>query len=260
VRLASGEEIRARTAVIGQIHPWLLGEMVDGLDPQVAGTARTTQPASFSIMAAHFALREPPIFKAGAEAGRVALVNFAPATLEGYMRLFDDMRYGDLPGRPILAAHNNAQWDPSRAPPGGAALTVYGFGPYRLREGGADAWDSHKAELGAWLRGRLAQFCTNLDDANIIAWQFQSPPDMARHSPTFQNGDVGGVGKFFFQIGGHRPTPELAQYAVPGVERLYLAGTFMHPPGGVTGGGRATAIRICGDLNIDFDALCAPAR
>ena len=56
-------------------------------------------------------------------------------------------------------------------------------------------------------------------------------------------------------MGGHRPTPELAQYAVPGIEALYLAGTFMHPPGGVTGGGRATAIKICEDLDIDFDNL-----
>ena len=85
--------------------------------------------------------------------------------------------------------------------------------------------------------------------------KFFTPLDMVRDSPTFQRGDVGGVGKYFFQIGGHRPTPDLAQYAVPGVERLYLAGTFMHPPGGVTGGGRATAVKMCGDLGIDFDKL-----
>jgi hypothetical protein len=76
-----------------------------------------------------------------------------------------------------------------------------------------------------------------------------------RHSPTFQHADVGGVGKYLHQFGGHRPTPELSQYAVPGIERLYLAGTFMHPPGGVTGGGRATAVKICGDLGIDFGRL-----
>jgi phytoene dehydrogenase-like protein len=256
VRLADGEEIRARTAVIGQIHPWLLGDMVDGIDEHVARTARNTKSASFSIMAAHFALREPPRFKAGAEPARVALANFAPATLEGYMRIFDDIRYGELPSRPIFASHNNAQWDPSRAPAGGGALTVFGFGPWALRDGGADAWDARKPELARWLRDTYAGFCENLDDDNIVAWRFDTPKDLARHSPTFQHGDVGGVGKYFFQIGGHRPTPELAQYAVPGIERLYLAGTFMHPPGGVTGGGRATALRICGDLDIDFDSLC----
>jgi len=260
VRLAGGEVIRAKTAVIGQIHPWLLGDMVEQLDPAIAQGARNTKPASFSIMAAHFALREAPRYKAGAAAGQVALANFAPSTLEGYMRLFDDMRYGDLPQRPIMASHNNAQWDPSRAPAGQSALTIYGFGPFELREGGAEGWSARKEQYARWIRETYAGFCENFDDSNIIASEFRSPLDMSRHSPTFQHGDVGGVGKFFFQIGGHRPTPELAQYAVPGVDRLYLAGTFMHPPGGVTGGGRATAMRICGDLNIDFDKLCEPAR
>ena len=45
VRLASGETIRARNGVIGQIHPWLLGTMVDGLDPGVAARARRSRPA-----------------------------------------------------------------------------------------------------------------------------------------------------------------------------------------------------------------------
>jgi phytoene dehydrogenase-like protein len=256
VRLSDGETIRARTAVIGQIHPWLLGDMVDELDPAVARNARMTKSASFSIMAGHFALREHPRFHAGEAPGRVALTNFAPATLEAYMRIFDDMRYGDLPRYPILASHNNAQWDPGRAPQGASALTVFGFGPFALRDGGAEAWDTRHEELAGWLRNTYAGFCENLDDSNIVAYSFHSPLDLQRHSPTFQNGDVGGVGKYFFQIGGHRPTPELAQYAVPGIDRLYLAGTFMHPPGGVTGGGRGTALRICGDLGIDFDRLC----
>ena len=78
---------------------------------------------------------------------------------------------------------------------------------------------------------------------------------MRRRSPTFQGADVGGVGKYLHQFGGHRPTPELAQFAVPGADGLYLAGTFMHPAGGVTGGGRATAVKICDDLGIDFDGL-----
>ena len=36
---------------------------------------------------------------------------------------------------------------------------------------------------------------------------------------------------------GMRPTMELAQYRVPGAKGLYLSGPFMHPGGGLTGGG-----------------------
>ena len=257
LRMRDGETIRARKAVIGQIHPWLLPDMVDALDPSVAGSARRTKTASFAIMAAHLALNSGPSYRAGEEPGRVALTNFAPATLEGYMRVFDDFRYGDIPDRQIMAAHVNSQWDASRAPPGKAAMTIFGFAPWSLRNGGAKDWIDRKDEIGRSLLEAIRHYATNLGDDNIAGWSFQSPPDMVQDSPTFQRGDVGGIGKYFHQIGGHRPTPELSQYAVPGISGLYLAGTFMHPPGGVTGGGRATAVKIFGDLGISFDKAIA---
>ena len=255
VRLKGGETIAAKTAIIGQIHPWLLERYVDGLDALVAANARAATTASFSIMAGHLALNSPPRYRAGEAAGKVALVNFAPARLEAYRRIFDDFRYGDLGQHAIMAAHVNSQFDPSRAPPGKAALTIFGFGPWELRDGGSAGWDARKPHYADWLLNQYRSYCTNIDDANIIAYQYDSPLDVLRHSPTFQHADVGGVGKYLHQFGGHRPTAELSQYAVPGVERLYLAGTFMHPPGGVTGGGRATAVKMCADLGIDFDRL-----
>jgi phytoene dehydrogenase-like protein len=255
VRLADGDVIHAKTAVIGQIHPWLLGDLVDGLDPIVLGNARRTQTASFGITVSHFALNAPPQYIAGSAAGSVALVNFAPSRLEDYRRIFDDFRYGDLSAHTMLAAHDNAQFDPTRAPAGKSALTVFGFAPFHLREGGSAAWDRIKDSVAQRTLDEFRRYVTNMDDSNIMGRHYDSPLDVLRHSPTWQGADVGGVGKYLYQIGGHRPTPELSQYAVPGVDGLYLAGTFMHPPGGVTGGGRATAIKICGDLDIDFDSL-----
>lgn len=259
VRLAGGETIEAGL-VIGQIHPWLLGELVEGLDPAIARRAGQTKAAGFTLMSSMYALTEAPRFAAPPEAARVALMNFAPASLESYLRVFDDLRYGDLPRSPVMAIHDHAQWDPSRAPPGGSTLTVCSFCPYTLREGGSAAWLDRREELREHHHRSIAAVCTNLDEDKIAGSAFLSPLDAIGHSPTFQQGDVGGIGKTFWQIGGHRPTPDLSRYAVPGVEGLYLAGTFMHPPGGVTGGGRATAIRICDDQGIDFDNLCGASR
>lgn len=255
VRLVGGETISAKSAVIGQIHPWLLDRYIDGLDSLVAANAKAATTASFSIMAGHLALNAPPRYRAGEEAAKVALVNFAPSRLETYRRIFDDFRYGDLGQHAIMAAHVNSQFDPSRAPPGKAALTIFGFGPWELRDGGSATWETRKSQYAGWLLNQFRHYCTNVGSADIVAYRFDSPLDVLSHSPTFQRGDVGGVGKYLHQFGGHRPTAELSQYAVPGVERFYLAGTFMHPPGGVTGGGRATAVKICGDLGIDFDRL-----
>jgi len=258
VRLVGGEVIAA-PVVIGQIHPWQVGDLVENLDAEVARRARETKAAGFTLMTAMYALKAAPVFRAPPEASRAALMNVAPGRLETYLRVFDDLRYGDLPQAPVMAIHDHAQWDPTRAPPGGGTLTVATFCPFELRDGGAAAWDTRNADLQKAVHDRIAPLCANLNADNIEGVAFLSPLDAVRYSPTFQRGDVGGVGKSFYQIGGHRPTPDLAQYAVPGAEGLYLAGAFMHPPGGVTGGGRATAIRICEDLGIDFDRLCGGA-
>jgi phytoene dehydrogenase-like protein len=70
-------------------------------------------------------------------------------------------------------------------------------------------------------------------------------------------GDVHGVAPFFYQTVGHRPTSDLGQYTVPGVDRLYLVGPFMHPGGGVYGAGRATAIKMFEDLKLNFDEVAS---
>ena len=241
--------------MIGQIHPWLLGDLVDNIDPEVAKRAKTTKASSYTLMSSMYALKEAPRFNVPEKASRTTLMFFAPSSLERYLRIFDDLRYGDLPKDLAICAYDHAQWDSTRAPEGGGALDVVCFCPFELRNGGATAWDDRKDQYQAYLHGLIGRMCANLDEENIAGVAFHTPLDAVRYSPTFQRGDVGGVSKFFFQIGGHRPTPELAQYAVPGADGLYLAGAFMHPPGGVTGGGRATAVRICDDLGIDFDTL-----
>lgn len=257
VRIAGGETILA-DVVIGQIHPWLLGDMVDGLDPELTQRARGTGTAPYSLMSMMYALDEAPRIDVPPEAWRVALMNYAPAGLEAYLRVFDDLRYGDLPQSGVLGMVDHSQWDPSRAPAGGGTLTVHSFAPNKLR-GGAD-WDAHKETIRRHIDAMVGKLCANLDADNIAGSVVLTPGDAVRHSTTFQNGDVGGIGKAFYQIGGHRPTPELSQYAVPGASGLYLAGAFMHPPGGITGGGRATALRMCGDMGIDFASLCGSGR
>ena len=95
-------------------------------------------------------------------------------------------------------------------------------------------------------------FLPNLEES-LLAWHCDSPVDMERTSSSFVRGDLHGIAMPSYQAGSHRPTPELAQFAVPGIAGLYLVGPFQHPGGGVFGAGRATAQRVCEDLNISFD-------
>jgi phytoene dehydrogenase-like protein len=78
---------------------------------------------------------------------------------------------------------------------------------------------------------------------------------MERTSPSFGRGDLHGVATTSYQSGAHRPTPDLGQMTVPGIERLYLVGPFQHPGGGVFGAGRAAAQRAFEDLNLDFERV-----
>ncbi|WP_315718691.1 MULTISPECIES: NAD(P)/FAD-dependent oxidoreductase [unclassified Bradyrhizobium] len=257
VRLASGEEIKARVAVVGQIHPWLIGDMVEKVAPDVVARARRVKTGAFSIMPQHLALNDPPKYKAGAEAGRVILANYAPPTLERFLRVFDNYRYGDMWSEgstdTILASHMQCQFDETQCPPGKAAITVYGFGPFDLRTGAA-SWDERQWEIGDWLLERYREYAPNVTHENIIGRRFDTPLEVSRHSSMFQKGDVSGAGEYLHQIGGHRPNPELAKLKIPGIENLYLTGTAINVSS-VSGAGRATAIRACQDLKINFDSL-----
>jgi phytoene dehydrogenase-like protein len=258
VRLADGRIIRAKNGVVGQIHPWLLGSMVDGLDPGLVSRAKRSQTGAFAIMPQHIALQEPPKYRAGDEAGRVILANYTPSTLERFLRVFDNFKYGDMwaegSNDTIMASHMQCQFDETQVPAGKAAITVYGFGPFDLRNGRAAAWDKRQQEIADWLLEHYRHYATNITDRNIIGRRFDSPLEISRHSPMFQRGDVSGLGEYLHQIGAHRPTPELSKLAVPGVERLYLTGTAINVSS-VSGAGRATAIKICDDLGINFDKL-----
>ncbi len=258
VRLTSGETIRTKKGVVGQIHPWLLDKLIDGLDSGVAARAKRTQTGAFAIMPQHFALDEPPKYYAGDDAGRVILANYTPSTLERFLRVFDNFRYGDMSAPEsndaILASHMQCQFDATQVPPGKAAITVYGFGPFELRNGGPAAWDERQQQVADWLLERYRHYASNITDANIIGRRFDTPLEISRHSPMFQRGDVSGLGEYLHQIGGHRPNPELAKLKVPGIDRLYLTGTAINVSS-VSGAGRATAIKVCEDLSIDFDRL-----
>jgi phytoene dehydrogenase-like protein len=99
--------------------------------------------------------------------------------------------------------------------------------------------------------------CRSDADDNIIGRSVESPLDMEKYSPSFPHCDICGVGLFASQSMGRRPTPELGHYIVPAIKDLYLVGPFMHPGGGVIGGGRAVAIRMFQDMKMKVDHLSA---
>ncbi|HEX4023361.1 MAG TPA: NAD(P)/FAD-dependent oxidoreductase [Steroidobacteraceae bacterium] len=246
---ADGRTFKARDAVIGAIHPHLLGAMIEGLDPRVRREAEATQFSETACLTVHAALNEPLHFKAG-ERVRAVMIELLPNSYEELRRSFDDLRYGQLSGQPLVGMGSLTMFDPARAPPGKATAHIWDYVPYHRADG--RSWDETKASYAQRVLDQVARYVDNIGPRNLIAYHCDSPVDMERTSASFMHGDLHGIATTSYQSGSHRPTPDLGQYAVPGVERFYLVGPFQHPGGGVFGAGRATAMKMFEDLKLNF--------
>lgn len=255
VRLTSGEEFTARDAVIGAIHPHILGKFVEGVPAPVRERASRATLAPFSIMVSHYDLRENAKYYAGEEVGLATMLEFmATDNLNEMMEDFHALRRGEISPRRLCAGGDESIGDPSRVPPGCGLFHGITFAPYNLADG--RNWDDVKEEIADLSLAHYRKFVSNLTSDNIIARTVVSPKDIERSSPnSMMRGDLHGVAPYFYQSAGSRPTRDLGQFRVPGVERLYLAGPFQHPGGGVYGAGRATAIAMFDDLKMDFSKV-----
>ncbi len=254
LELVSGERYHAKDGVIGAIHPYVLRKFVDGVPEPVLERAENVTLSTFSLLLTHMALKERARLRAEDGEGAVMTELVADDNLGRLLADYDELRRGNVPERRLIAGGDNAVNDPTRAPEGGGVFYGVCFAPYNLREGGAARWDEYKEQCADQNLDHYRRFFTNLTDDNILARVVRSPLDHERESPTsFVQGDVHGCAPFMYQSLGHRPTPDLGQFTVPGVERLYLVGPFQHPGGGVFGAGRATAIKMFDDLGMDFD-------
>ena len=79
VRTANGTEYRAKDAVIGAIHPHLLGRLVPGLNGNVVRAAERVELSANSCFTVHAALNEPLRFKAGPHANQAYFTELMPA-------------------------------------------------------------------------------------------------------------------------------------------------------------------------------------
>jgi len=248
VVLDDGTRHSARDAVIGAIHPHLLPQMVPAMAPQAAQDALRTQITDAACITIHAALDAPLQFRApDVDAVMIELMRDSYETLR---RAFDDLRYGGFVRTPLIGIGSLSQFDPSRVPEGKAILHAWDYVPYNRPDG--RSWDEAKPDYADVMIGRMADFIPNIRDI-ILQAHIDSPVDMERTSPSFLRGDLHGIATTTYQSGAHRPTPELGQYRVPDVDRLYLVGPFQHPGGGVFGAGRATAQVMFEDLDVDFE-------
>jgi phytoene dehydrogenase-like protein len=246
-----GRVYEAKEAVIGAIHPHLLGQIVEGLPPQVRADAEATHITPAACITIHAALNAPLAFRTADRTDSV-MIEMLPDNYETLRRSFDELRYGQFMPYPMLGVGSLTQFDSSRCPPGKAIMHLWDYVPYERPDG--RSWDEAKDEYADHMLAHMGRFVGNLDRL-VLQRHVDSPVDMERTSPSFRRGDLHGIAFTTYQSGAHRPTPELGNYTVPGVDRLFLVGPFQHPGGGVFGAGRATAMKVFEALNLDFERV-----
>jgi phytoene dehydrogenase-like protein len=252
---ADGVRHLARDAVIGAIHPHKLSAVIAGLDPQVRKDAEECQITEAACITVHAALDGPLRFRTS-EPVQSVMIELLPPSYRELRECFDDLRYGGFMRTHLLGLGSLSMFDGMRTPPGKAIVHLWDYVPYVRPD--QRSWDETKEDYARSMLNRLRVYVSNLDEV-LLDFHCDSPLDMERTSPSFMRGDLHGVATTSYQSGAHRPTPDLGQYRVPGIERFYLVGPFQYPGGGVFGAGRATAQVMCDDLKIDFEKLENPA-
>ncbi|EMT72626.1 hypothetical protein NOF04DRAFT_17932 [Fusarium oxysporum II5] len=251
VRTRAGE-IRAQKAVVAQIHPHILDRLVDGLDPEVTIPAKETRLSEYTLFVVHAAMESPLRFRAGGVANKVVMNTICPGSLESLLKSYEEINQGKIPEDLIIGASIITNADQTRAPPGKSLLHAVVMVRADNAEVGFHGWDAIKDEVTYKVFQYLSKYVEDLTPDQIRGYHAVTPLDHENDTSSFQRGDICGLSMAFDQMGGSRPTLALAQYRVPGVNGLYLAGPFMHPGGGVWGGGRPVAIRVLEDLGIKF--------
>jgi len=253
VVLESGEEIHASRAVISNVNiKQLFLDMIKAEEIPADFRVKVDRIkfASFSGINQALALNEPPNYKAGGDVNNTFFVEYAPASMEEFLRAFDEFSYGIPTNKlPLMVTATIA--DPTRAPEGKHTLYLWNYEPYHLRDGGPSKWDEIKQEVADSILQTLREVTTNMGDDNILGRWIMSPLDMERIFPSMLEGDLGHSAHFLTQFFGNRPLPGWGHYRTP-VKGLYMCGASTYPGQGVTGGGRAAVQIIMEDLGIDF--------
>jgi phytoene dehydrogenase-like protein len=255
VETESGEQFRARHAVVSTIHVKHLVEMAPAEawgESFLYGVE--TYKAGRTMFVAHYATTEPPRF--AVDGGTLSVVAAGVAqTAERQLGVSNDFNHGVVTtDQPVLLVLTPSVEDSSRVPPGKHMVKVINVQPYSLREG-PERWDEIKEKVAANNLEQLRQYAPNLTADKILATEIRTPLDLERYNQHNWHGSCHGGDISPAQSEMLRPVPGYAQHRMP-IPGLYQTGATTHPGGSVTGApGRNAAMVLLKDLGRDLNEV-----
>jgi phytoene dehydrogenase-like protein len=241
VRLAGGEVLSVRRAVIANAHPRLVfGKLLAREPARAAFDAKVDGfRAGPGTMMIHLALSDLPDWTAGEELKRFAYVHLAPS-YEVMTAAYTQARSGLLPREPVLVVGQPTAIDPSRAPEGKHVLWVQvRVLPAAIRGDAANEitaidWDEAKEPYAARVLGLIEHYAPGLS-GKILGHAVFSPLDLERENPNLIGGDSLSGSHHLDQNFVFRPVFGWSRYKTP-VKALYICGASTWPGAG-TGAG-----------------------
>jgi len=247
VRLADGDEIAARRAVLAAVPaPSLYGELIppEHVPENVRRDLRNFQ-WDFGTVKIDWALHEP-IPWTNDLVRRAGTVHIG-ASMDDLTRYAADLAMGLVPARPFVVLGQLSTVDPSRSPAGTESLWGYTHIPQQIRgDAGPDGIS------GAWTETEIEAFVRRIEDhieryapgfrECIKTRVVRGPAAMDADHPGLHNGAFGQGTAALHQQLIFRPLPGVARPETP-IPGLYLASSSAHPGPGVHGACGANAAR-----------------
>jgi phytoene dehydrogenase-like protein len=246
VVLEDGTEMRA-SAVISSADPrQTFLRLIDPADLEPTFLNRLRNYRSRGATAkVNLALRGLPRFESmpdtGCLGGRIQI----GGSVDYLERAFDASKYGAISEEPYLDIAIPTLQDPSLAPAGRHAMSIYvQFAPYRLA--GAANWESQRPVLIDRVMRTLEKYAPGI--SLLVEYQQAITPSDLESSYGLTGGHILHGEPALDQLFAMRPVLGAAQYRTP-IGGLFLCGSGTHPGGGITAGpGHNAAREIAGEL------------
>lgn len=237
VELTSGERFDAREAVVANLTPTVLFDLVDDADtpPAVADQVEEYEYGPGTMMV-HLALSDLPDWAAGEEISEFAYVHVGPY-VDDLAETYTAAMNGELPESPLLVVGQTTAVDETRTPDDEHILWVQVRALPSDIEGDAageieaTSWDEAGEPYADRVISKLDRYAPGIEE-RILDREVFTPDDLERSNPNLVGGDSVSGSHHLRQNFMWRPFVDWQNYETP-LENLYMVGAATWPGGGV---------------------------